>query len=206
MSDWLIWFGLYLLAGAVFIVSVRLIVKLQERAKAKKDDLVADLLSASRSLEASKSWFDRSAELAAYALIVLIWPCLPLVLGIDHLIKKFRKEPDMFAEPKVVEGKTTLEEGCWPEHLLELVDVAEVAQAHKVYDPLNRVPSLPFGFLNEAWEEFVSQVQTGDEVRRFEIKEGQPCGLYGYESGEDVAGYAILRDGIVVAQFQYEFD
>lgn len=207
MNDWLIWFGIYLLAGALVIMLVRVVVKYQESHKAKNSDFVRDMLAVARSLEPKKSFAERSAELAAYGLIVVIWPLIPVVLGIDKLIKKYRKEPNMlFEEPKIIEGKTTFEEGCWPEQLQEEVSVDLVAENHLIHDPLNRVPAVPFGFLNGAWLEFISKIQPGDTVHRFEIKEGEPCGLYGYKSREYVSGYAVRRNGLVVEQFQFEFE
>jgi hypothetical protein len=214
MSDWLIWFGIYLLTGIVLVLIVRFVAGWQRRRSTKDSKLSADLLAIAKSLEPEKGIKDRILEIIAAGLILLVWPVMPIALGIDEYLKKRRAQQQGenklnsydFDEKPEGEGKTTLENGCWPEHLLEVVDINTIPERHMVYDPLNRVPALPFGFLNAAWNDFVSKLRPDDEVHRFLVRRDQPYGDYGFRADEDIHGYAIKRDGIVVEQFVYESD
>lgn len=212
MTDWLYWFGAYLLTGIVLVLIVRFIAGWQRRRSRRDPELTADLLAIAKSLEPEKTVKHRVLELVAAGLILLIWPVMPIALGIDEYLKKrcaknqgeYKLGAYMFDEKPEGEGKTTLEDGCWPEHLQELVDIKVVPMEHMIKDPLNRVPDLAFGFLNAAWTDFVGKVLPGDEVYQFVVPEDQPYGIHGFRADGDIHGYAIKRGSIVVEQFIYE--
>lgn len=214
MIEWLYWFGIYLLTGIALVLIVRMVAGWQRRRSKKDPELTADLLAIARSLEPEKGVKDRILEIVAAGLILLVWPVMPVALGIDEYLKKRRAQQQGgnklslydFDEKPEGEGKTTLENGCWPEHLIEVVDIHTIPNHHMIYDPMNRVPALPFGFLNTAWNDFVSKVRSDDEVHQFLVRKGQPYGNYGFRADEDIHGYAIKRDGVVVEQFIYESD
>lgn len=214
MSDCLYWFGAYLITGIVLVLVVRFIAGWQWRMGRQKSELSADLLAIARSLEPEKTVKYRVLEIVSAGLILLVWPVMPIALGIDEYLKnrQARKQGGYklgayeFNEIPEGEGKTTLENGCWPEHLLEMVNIAAVSRDHMVFDPLNRVPDIPFGFLNEAWNDFVREVLPDDEVFRFLIPADAQHGIYGFRADGDLRGYAIKRDSVVVHQFIYETD
>lgn len=212
MSDWLYWFGAYLITGIVLVLIVRFIAGWQRRKSRQDPELTADLLAIAKSLEPEKTAKDRVLEMVAAGLILLIWPVMPVALLVDEYLKKRRARKQGgyqlgvydFEEKPEGEGKTTLEDGCWPEHLQELVDINVAPKKHMIKDPLNRVPDLAFGFLNAAWNDFVGKVLPGDEVYQFVIPEDQPYGIHGFRADGDIHGYAIKRGSMVVEQFIYE--
>lgn len=212
MSDWLVWFGIYLFTGLALVLIVRFIAGWQRRRSSTDSELTADLLAIAKSLEPEKGIKDRALELFAAGLILLVWPVMPVALLIDECLKKRRARKQGgyqlgvydFDEKPEGECKTTLEDGCWPEHLQELVDIRVVPTEHIIKDPLNRVPEIPFGFLNAAWKDFVGKVLPGDEVYQFVVPEDQPYGIHGFRADGDIHGYAIKRGSIVVEQFIYE--
>lgn len=212
MSDWLAWFLIYLLAGITLVLIVRFVAEWQRRRTSRDSELTADLLAIAKNLEPEKRVKDRALEVFAAGLILLVWPVMPVALLIDEFLKKCRARKQGgyqlgvydFDEKPEGEGKTTLEDGCWPEHLQELVDINFVPKEHLIKDPLNRVPDLAFGFLNAAWNDFVGKVLPGDEVYQFVIPEDQPYGIHGFRADGDIHGYAIKRGSIVVEQFIYE--
>jgi hypothetical protein len=58
-----------------------------------------------------------------------------------------------------------------------------------------RVPHVPFGFQNQKWLEFKSQIQPGDKIHDFSSSE---------ESWENLAGragYILVREGRVIDTF-----
>ena len=214
MNDWMLWFGIYLLTGVALVLLVRIVAGFQRRRDTKDPELTADLLAIAKSLKPEKGIKDRVLEVFAAGLILLVWPVMPVALLIDECLKKrrARKQGEYqlgtydFDEKPEGEGKTTLENGCWPEYLQEVVDIKVVPKEHMIKDPLNRVPELPFGFLNDAWIDFVGKVLPEDEVYRFLIPEDKPFGIHGFRADGDIHGYAIKRGAIVVEQFIYETD
>ena len=53
------------------------------------------------------------------------------------------------------------------QHLLERLTAEEIESREMVYDPLNAVPNLPFGHLNEVWAQLKAAKQTKDELWSF---------------------------------------
>ena len=51
--------------------------------------------------------------------------------------------------------------------MLERLTVEEIESREMVYDPLNAVPNLPFGHLNEVWAQLKAAKQTKDELWSF---------------------------------------
>ena len=82
----------------------------------------------------------------------LIWPVL-LVL---FLVIPQLESVDPIPEFAVTE-----------DHLLEPLAVAEIEARERIFDPLGAVPDLPFGHLNTAWQDFLTQCEEGTELRRF---------------------------------------
>lgn len=211
MSDWLIWFAGYLLTGIALVLVVRFVAGIQSKRQRKDPELVADLLAVARSLEPKKTFQQRMAQGIAYAGILVIWPVMPFALAIDEFLKwrkkKQREEKPVAeiwpSEPNEGEGKTTLDNGCWPEHLKEIVDISRVPSEYMVFDPLGRAPNQPFGFLFTTWQGFVRKIEPGDTVHKFQVLKRQPYGLKGFRARRNISGFAIVRDSVVVEQFVY---
>lgn len=93
---------------------------------------------------------------------------------------------------------------CQPRDLIERVDPGDVEAQSYVFDPLGRVPNLPFGHLHLGWINLLEQLQPEDQLWKFATK--------GYSSDADDApkylkpinvnsGFAIVRNKKVVAEF-----
>ena len=93
---------------------------------------------------------------------------------------------------------------CQSSHLLHAVSIKE-AEAENFYtDPLGGTPAIPFGHLNKAWHIFLGQRIDGDQLRAYRIPKGSPFGRHLWMSEGDVSGYALLRNGAIVAEFVCE--
>ena len=215
MNEWLEWFGYYLAAGVGIFLIVRITTWVQEKTRSKAETLKADFQAIIKSLEPEKTLKDRVIEVSVYALILLIWPVAIITFVIDELLRRYRKRkkhaeggiPEFdWGDSDTGNGKTDFDYGCWLEHLKEEVDPESVEAAHLIADPLNKVPSVPFGFLNSAWLAFRAQIKPGDQVHSYAIKNGEKYGKLDYTCKGHIAGYALVRDGKIVKEFSYETD
>ena len=72
--------------------------------------------------------------------------------------------------------------------------IEELEAAHLSTDD-GRVPHVPFGFLNDAWNQFKSQILPGDKIFDFTTSPESWKKLAGRQ------GYVLVRDGVVIATF-----
>lgn len=112
--------------------------------------------------------------------------CWPVVMF--RFIQRLRDESNQSVEVDTdVEEKGEFLREITPEEIerIELVSAAGV-------------PNLPFGYLNSIWLSFKQQLKPGDTVwqYRYVPYEGQPLDAWRQEA----EGYAIKRNGIVVAK------
>jgi hypothetical protein len=75
-----------------------------------------------------------------------------------------------------------------PEHLTTQVTKGGIELQEMISDPLDALPALPFGHLNEKWEQFISSTPEGCEIWTFEVK------------WEPAWGGAELRNGYVCVE------
>lgn len=128
----------------------------------------------------SLSWFldEVLVPFLGFMFIIIAWP---LVIGMLLKEKFFPPEPYVPEEEIVFEVK--------PEDLLTKQSISEIEEAEIVYDPLNAAPEIPFGHLNQAWNQFKNKIQTRDEIWSFSV-------MFKPEYGDEHirSGYVFVRD------------
>jgi hypothetical protein len=138
---------------------------------------------------------------------VLLWP-LAVVFSVVYLVSKSRPNQPVPARAQDPEDAFDIKSV----HLLRLVTVAEAESSAIVTDPLGRVPALPFGHLNPGWLRMLAQMQEGDKLLYGEVPGRQlpypaPERHVQFELPRGAKrGYAIQRQGIVIADFLFEWD
>ena len=96
---------------------------------------------------------------------------------------------------------------CAPEYLIAKVDPVDAEITSYVSDPLSTVPVVPFGHLNKAWGNFLSNMlDEEDEFWSFHIPKGSKTGKYQRECASEIRGFAKVRDGKILAEFITESD
>ena len=96
---------------------------------------------------------------------------------------------------------------CAPEYLIAKVDPVDAEITSYVSDPLSTVPAVPFGHLNKAWGNFLSNMlDEEDELWSFHISKGSKTGKYQRECTSDIRGFAKVQDGKILAEFITESD
>ena len=96
---------------------------------------------------------------------------------------------------------------CAPEYLIAKVDPVDAEITSYVSDPLSTVPAVPFGHLNKAWGNFLSNMlDEEDELWSFFIPKGSECGKHRFAASSDIRGYAKVRDNKILGEFIFESD
>jgi len=96
---------------------------------------------------------------------------------------------------------------CMPQYLVAKVSPIDAELSSYVNDPLRTVPTLPFGHLNQAWGNFLSNMmEPEDELWSFHIPKGKKCGMFGMDSSGEITGYAQVRNGQILGEFITELD
>ena len=73
------------------------------------------------------------------------------------------------------------------------VDELEANNSYNCLEMNSRVPSVPFGFLNAAWESIKTSIQPGDKVHEFSSSDDSWQHLAGH------SGYCLVRGNKVVS-------
>jgi hypothetical protein len=109
--------------------------------------------------------------------MVLLWPVVPVMKlkqWWDERQAEIRRKEDVFKVQR--------------QHLLERLTVAQIEAREMVEDPLQAVPSLPFGHLNAVWCDLVAGLAQGDECWSFSLHwDGD------WRGPELRAGYVVWR-------------
>ena len=96
---------------------------------------------------------------------------------------------------------------CAPEYLIAKVDPVDAEITSYVTEPLGTVPAVPFGHLNKAWGNFLSNMlNEEDELWSFHIPKGSNTGKYQRECKSDIRGFAKLSNGEIMGEFIIESD
>lgn len=68
--------------------------------------------------------------------------------------------------------------------LIEELSITEIEVREFIFDPLNSVPAIPFGFLNNRWKDFISLLGNNDCIWSFRselaLQRGQRSIILGY--------------------------
>jgi hypothetical protein len=147
-----------------------------------------------------KSIIDHLINLSAYSIASLCiafgWP----LFGIWAIFQS-RKE----AALEIERNKPDFD--CLPEYLIVKVNPVDAEIASYVVDPLGTVPSLPFGYLNQGWVNFLADMlDPNDEMWSFHIPKGSLCGKHRFAATSDMRGYAKVRNGEILGEFITEYD
>lgn len=118
-------------------------------------------------------------EILTLCAITAVWP-IALVVQIKDIKTYAANPPARFKKFKVSR-----------KHLTKQLSVQEVEKLEIVEDPLGCVPNVPFGFLNQAWRQFLTNLSPMDTLWAFSAQEVSGFTL------EEREGYAIVRFGWV---------
>jgi hypothetical protein len=199
----LIWVCAYLLAAIPALVLVRLFQVLTAPA-GELSGFLKDLISMLQ--EQYKLDQDKRLLAGKWAVTfcaILLWP-----LAVAFWVSEFRPKPEKPARVPDPEDAFDIKSA----HLLRTVTAAEAESQAVVTDPLGRVPALPFGHLNPGWLRLLAQMQEGDALWYGEVPGQQlpypaPERHVQFELPRGAKrGYAIQRQGKVVADFLFEWD
>ena len=199
----LIWVYAYLLAAIPALVLVRLFQVLTapggELSGFLKD--LANMLREQYKLDQDKRFL--AGKWAVAFGVILLWP-----LAVAFWVSEFWPKPEKPARVPDPEDAFDIKSA----HLLRTVTAAEAESQAIVFDPLGRVPALPFGHLNAGWLRLLAQMQESDTLWYGEV----PGRQLPYPAPERHVqfelpigakrGYAIQRQGKVVADFLFEWD
>ena len=178
----------YLAIGAV-VVSVLFIWR--RRTRDAKLESLRDLLDSIRADQWTRSYriFRRIvAPVLATLTFLVVWAIWPVAVYLRAVRFFSKKDAD----------ETTLgrEFAVEPRHLEERLTLEEIDAREMVDDPLGAVPNLPFGHLNAAWQAFLENRETADELWSFTA----PWQTWLLQP-EQRAGYALVRNGTPIAHF-----
>ena len=199
----LIWVYAYLLAAIPALVLVRLFHVLAAPGRGHPDSLkyMVSMLREQYKLDQDKRFLAGKWAVAFGA--ILLWP-----LAVAFWVIEFRPKPEKPARVPDPEDAFDIKSV----HLLRTVTAAEAESQAIVTDPLGRVPALPFGHLNAGWLRLLAQMQEGDTLWYGEVPGRQlpfpaPERHVQFELPIGAKrGYAIQRQGKVVADFLFEWD
>ena len=171
MNNVLFWFGIYLLIGLSFIASVHI-----------KGWL-------SKSIDQADNSMDWKEQTAAELMVILFWPPVVGMLVYEGFFNR--------PQPAPVYRSWIATPGSLIEHLsIEAIEQIEIYS-----DPLNAVPTIPFGHLHQAWLRFRHTLQSTDQIWFFRADTRDDEGLDWCQRHGVVEGYAALRDGEIIGEF-----
>lgn len=178
----------YLAIGAL-VVAVLFVWR--GRTQDDESQSLRDLLATMRAERRTRSYriFRRiGTPVLATLTFLVVWALWPLAVYL-RAVRFFSKEGA---------DETTLgrEFAVEPRHLEERLTLEAIEAREMVDDPLGAVPNVPFGHLNAAWQAFLENRETADELWSFTAP-WQPWLL----QPEQRAGYALVRNGTLIAHF-----
>ncbi|CAN7236124.1 hypothetical protein LJR071_000852 [Pseudomonas sp. LjRoot71] len=176
MSAFWYWLGGYLLAGILPIGCAY---------------GYSRLISRSAPADDTMTWKE---SIACFLAVLILWPLVIAMLANEWI---FNRRPPT---PVYREWVAT------PASLTEPLSRERIEQLEIYSDPLNAVPALPFGHLNDAWQRFCQQLQETDQLWAFRIDAGQDTGLDYDKRYGIVEGYALLRGGEICGEFYARMD
>jgi hypothetical protein len=189
---WWVWLIAYVLPG-VFYVAYHLLKEYRDR----PSQFARDLLAAMGRTRGIKDVLgDILVYTIAAILILSTWPAVAV-----WSFFKVRQD----AAREIENSKPDF--NCSSQYLISAIDPRDAELVSYVIDPLGCVPSLPFGHLNKAWGNFLSEMMDpSDELWSFYIPKGSKYGRHGFAASSDIRGFAHVRSGKILGEFITESD
>ena len=187
MSDWQLYAVIYF--GVGFAVSMVAVVAHLLGAR-KKSKFVRDMMKAVNPKR--EAFFYRVLEdlvvpALAFFLMWLVWPVV-FVLKIKHSLQKSALAAQAVKAEQEAEPPTF---ALNDSELLRQVTVDEVERTNLIHDPLEAVPTIPFGHCNARWVLFRDSLQANETLWEFESTRSELAGV------RAMWGYAVKREGTV---------
>jgi hypothetical protein len=192
--EWYWWLCLYTTPGLAYAAY-----HLLKQYRNRSSEFVREMLKTIRKPK-RKSFADYFLEMIAYTMAII---CVAIGWPAFFIWEKIKANEEAARELEEDEPQFI----CTPQHLVAKVDPTVAEASSYVNDPLGLVPALPFGHLNQAWGDFLSDMlDPEDELWSFHIPKKDNCGIYGMDSSGDISGYAKVRRGQVLGEFITESD
>jgi hypothetical protein len=86
------------------------------------------------------------------------------------------------------------------------MSIAQIEESAFIDNPSGGVPALPFGHLHTGWLAFKTQLQDGDELWSFDRTAEAAQRSPSATCKPCITGYALLRAGHIVGEFNCAFD
>ncbi len=123
------------------------------------------------------------------------WPVILIWGGIEKIQKRQSTarelEPKFYSEKKYLIKKVTLE---------------EAERDSYINDPLGMAPKVAFGHLNQAWCNFLADLEEGDQVWLFEIPKSKKTVRLSYRIEGGLRGFARVKNQKIVSEFICQSD
>ncbi len=150
-------------------------------------------------LRQPKKWQEKLADSLGVSLGVflatILWPAFLLWL----IYQSMQNNHQTFEEDD-------LSLYCGPEHLLQQFTPLGAEQYVKIEYPPNYLVKGSFGHLEQAWINFLSQLETNDEIWSFLIPKDSQTHYYSRGAEGNIRGFAQIRDKKIINEFIYESD
>ncbi len=162
-----------------------------------------NLSSYRKNFQKPQSFKNQSLELLQHVLVYSIasllctvaWPVILIWGGIEKIQERQARAREL--EPKFYSQK---------EYLIKKVTLEEAERDSYINDPLGMAPKVAFGHLNQAWCNFLAELEEGDEVWLFEIPKSKKPARSSYRIEGGLRGFTRIRDQKIVAEFIYQSD
>ena len=197
------WLYLYLVTAPLMLLATRFaaVVVKERKLPSRFFGEVKDMLRTD--LGSDQAPKDRIEKAIFWILGVLAWP-LAVAIALSVNLSN-RNVASRAPDP---EAKFTIKSA----HLLRTVKPENAERQAMVEDPLGRIPALPFGHLNPGWTRLLTGMEQGDSLWYGEVPgyRGTPAAITGrtqYALPRGIKrGYAVTRNGRVIADFLFEWD
>lgn len=150
-------------------------------------------------LRQPQTWQEKIADnlglSLGYLFAVILWPAFLIFL----LYQSMKNKNQLFEEDEPLLH-------CGPEHLLQQFTPLGAEQYIHIEYPPNYLVKGSFGHLEQAWINFLSQLETNDEIWSFLIPKDSQTHYYSRGAEGNIRGFAQIRDKKIINEFIYESD
>ena len=181
MNDWQLYLKIYFAIGLVVSLSVMISHRWTRRGETS---FARDLLDVMEPRRAS-FWYrlmeDRVIPVLTVFIMWIVWPVVFVLKLKDLYEEKSRANKQ---EKYELENVFTLSLDA----LIKQVSIVEVEDANFIIDPLEAVPPIPFGHLNERWVDLRDGMQEGETLWEFESADASG------DASKRISGYAVRNE------------